>query len=119
MNVANVYSREETVAAVLSFYQQIIKLPYLDETALLIPPANGWDSIDVEAHKARGKNDTVIDLLRHLPYLCDNLKPDNRLLVYYETVPICYTTGTYTVIDEVYPLPSHCVYITEGVDREG
>lgn len=77
VNDAKMYSRDETVAAVLSFYRQIIKLPYLDEAALLIPPANGWDSIDVEAHRARGKNGTVIDLLRHLPYLCDNLKSDN------------------------------------------
>lgn len=110
------YSRDETVSAVLAFYQQIIKHPYLNGTALRIPSANGWESVDVEAMKARGKNPAVIDLLRYLPYLRHDR--GNRLLVNAETVPICYTEDD-TYMDDVYPLPSHCVYLTQGVDREG
>lgn len=115
------YSQEATVAAVLAFYQQIVKHPYLDESALKTAPENGWDTIDVPTLCKKGKNDTVINLLRHLPYLFPS-DPHDSLLIQYETKPICYAgnknyNGCY--MDEVNPLPGHCVYLTEGVGREG
>ena len=115
------YSRDETVAAVSAFYQQIIKHPYLDYSALLVPPASGWDSLAVDGLKNEGKSDTVIDLLRHLPYLLGE-KPHEDILVYYETLAICYAgaeTGSCTWMDQNHPLPGHCVYLTCNLDREG
>ena len=44
----SMYSRDETVAAVLGFYKQIIKHPYLDDTVLRIPTRAGRKSIDVD-----------------------------------------------------------------------
>ncbi|KAG9517115.1 hypothetical protein KCU93_g8861, partial [Aureobasidium melanogenum] len=110
------YSRDETVNAILAFYQQLIKHPYLDETALKIPPASGWDTIDAEALRAIGKTDTVVDLLRHLPYL------DGRgdgYLVAYETIPVDFTIVSTAMTEEVYPIPGHCVYLAGGLGREG
>jgi hypothetical protein len=46
------YSRDDTVAALLGFYRQILKLPYIDESDLITPLASGWDSIDEEALRA-------------------------------------------------------------------
>ncbi|KAI1475888.1 hypothetical protein F4774DRAFT_421169 [Daldinia eschscholtzii] len=92
------YSRDKTVQSILRFYQEVTRHPYLDDDALIIPPANGWSSINV-----RGKTESVLELLRHLPYLCP--------------IPICYTDGQSH--DEIYPLPAHCVYLTSSVDREG
>lgn len=117
------YSHDETVAAVRAFYEQVIKHPYLDDTALIIPPQDGWDNLDLVALRSKGKNETVINILRHLPYLRAS-DFYQRLLVQAETVPICYAHANQShwsnpIMDEVYPLPGHCVYLTEGVDREG
>jgi hypothetical protein len=88
------FSRDDTVAGLLGFYRQILRLPYIDESDLITPPASGWDSIDEEALRAQGKTDSVIDLLRHLPYI-------------------------HAPLEDEYPLPGHCVYLTEGEGREG
>lgn len=89
------YSRDEVIAVVLAFYQQIVKYPYLEEVALRSPPAGGWKFINVQSLKARGKNDTAVNLLRHLPYLCNTRDESccwsyERLLMGSETAPICY-----------------------------
>lgn len=110
------YSRDETVKAILTFYQQLIKHPYLDESALKIPPANGWDTIDTEALRALGKTGAVIDLLRHLPYLDGR---SDGYLIAYETFPVDFTISSTAMTEEVYPIPGHCVYLTEGLGREG
>ncbi|KAH8658314.1 hypothetical protein BX600DRAFT_514813 [Xylariales sp. PMI_506] len=105
------YSRTETADAVLKFYQAILRHPYLSDNALIMPPPDGWDNITIE-----GKNETVVNLLRHLPYLRSEKKIE-RLNVHYETIPICYP-GKDT--DEyIYPLPAHCVYLTRSVDHLG
>ncbi|KAI1407236.1 hypothetical protein F5Y13DRAFT_133565 [Hypoxylon sp. FL1857] len=105
------YSRDDTARAVLRFYQEVIRHPYLNDNALIIPPPTGWDSI-----KIQGKNETVLDLLRHLPYLRSE-NQYRRLLVHWETVPVCYPDTQNS--QEVYPLPAYCVYLTHSVDREG
>ncbi|KUI56200.1 hypothetical protein VP1G_10844 [Cytospora mali] len=58
------YSRDETVSAVLNFYQQMTRHPYLDSSALALPPPTGWTRLD----------------LHH--------KPSEKLLINYETIPI-------------------------------
>ncbi|KAI8959163.1 hypothetical protein F5Y11DRAFT_362083 [Daldinia sp. FL1419] len=105
------YVRDEIINAILRLYQQVIRHPYLDEISLLVPPLGGWSLISVQ-----GKTETVLDLLRHLPYLCSRKQYD-RLLINWETVPICYIhdEGHH----EAYSLPVHCVYLARGVDREG
>ncbi|KAI1653407.1 hypothetical protein F4813DRAFT_256030 [Daldinia decipiens] len=105
------YSRDDTVNAILRFYQQVIRHPYLNDSTLVLPPPGGWRSVNIQ-----GKNNTVLDLLHHLPYLRPG-KPYERLLIYWETVPICYTDEY--VYPELYPLPAQCVYLACSVDREG
>ncbi|OTA54214.1 hypothetical protein K449DRAFT_202600 [Hypoxylon sp. EC38] len=102
------YSRDETVNAVLRFYHEVIRHPYLNDDILIVPPPNGWDSINIQ-----GKNEVVLDLLRHLPYLQPERQYE-RLLVHWETIPTCYSDDR-----EFYPLPAHCVYLTRSLDREG
>lgn len=110
--------QQQIVEAITAFYREILRHPYLPDTALKIPPASGWDTIDVDTLRDLGKNDTVIDMIRHFPYL-EADHEYRRLLVEYETVPIAYTKTIRTMIEEIQPLPGHCVYLTEGVDREG
>lgn len=111
-------SRRQIIDAITSFYQQVIRHPYLPDTALKIPPTSGWNTIDSDGLRDLGNNDYVIELLRQLPYL-EASGEYEKLLVYYETMPIAYTKDATSTIEKVFPLPSHCVYLTEGVDREG
>jgi hypothetical protein len=111
------YSRDDTVAALLGFYRQILKLPYIDESDLITPPASGWNSIDEEALRAQGKTDSVIDLLRHLPYI--HAPRRDGPIIAYDTVCTDYTVDSTHFLEDEYPLPGHCVYLTEGEGREG
>ncbi|KAI1387235.1 uncharacterized protein F4822DRAFT_277072 [Hypoxylon trugodes] len=112
------YSRDETVNAVLKFYQEIIRHPYLDDDALILPPPDGWESITIDnPHK---KTETVLDLLHHLPYLQAKGMYD-RYIIAWETVPICYVGYNFwgKGREEYLALPPHCVYLAHSVDREG
>jgi hypothetical protein len=111
-------SNPDIIDALTAFYKQIVKHPYLEDAALKIPPSTGWETIDSAALQNLGKSEAVIELLKHLPYLETDGQYD-RLLVQYETVAIAYTKKLTTLMDEVNPLPGNCVYLTEGVDREG
>jgi hypothetical protein len=111
-------SHSDIADALTAFYKQVIRHPHLDDAALKIPPSSGWQTIDSAALRDLGKSEAVIELLRHLPYL----EADGRyekLLVQYETVAIAYTQHPSALMEQVNPLPGNCVYLTEGVDREG
>jgi len=62
------YSQEETVRAFRDYYTFLTKM-YVGESRIAEPPPGGWPSITKERYRGMGKNDTVIELLRHLPYL--------------------------------------------------
>lgn len=111
-------SQDEIVNALTSFYRQVLRHPYLNESNLKIPPEFGWDTINVESLRKLGKNQTVVELLKRLPYLESGSRYE-RLLIGYETAAIAYTQTSRSFMEEVTPLPGHCVYLTEGVDREG
>ena len=100
------YSRDETVNAVLRFYQAVLRHPYLYNSALVVPPVNGWTSINVE-----GKNGTVLDLLCHLPYLRSE-NAFEELIIYWEAIPIHYLDNQRRV--PLSPLPAHCIYLTRA-----
>lgn len=111
-------SHPDIANALTAFYKQVIKHPYLNDTVLKIPPSSGWETIDSVALRELGKSEAVIGLLKHLPYLEADGSYE-RLLVQYETVAIAYTKNPSTLMEDVNPLPGNCVYLTEGVDREG
>jgi len=111
-------SHAETIDALTAFYKQVIKHPYLDDTALKIPPSSEWETIDAASLRKLGKSEAVIGLLRQLPYL-ESAGRYDKLLVQYETVAIAYTQNPSSLMEQVNPLPCDCVYLTEGVDREG
>jgi hypothetical protein len=113
------YSRDETVLAVLELYQQLILHPYLPSSALILPPSRGWPTLHPSIDSS--KNPTVRSLLKHLPYLRPE-KANERLCVHWETIPINHSSDQDTgssFAESVYPLPDHCVYLTRSVDREG
>jgi len=104
--------------ALTAFYKQVIRHPYLEDTALKCPPSAGWNTIDSVALRNLGKSEAVIELLRQLPYLEADGQYE-KLLVQYETVAIAYTQNPSIMMDSVNPLPGNSVYLTEGVDGGG
>lgn len=111
-------SQSDVADALTTFYKQVVRFPHLDDAALRIPSSAGWETVDSAALRELGKSEAVIELLRHLPYLEAAGRYD-KLLVQYETVAIAYTKSPSTLMEQVNPLPGNCVYVTEGVDREG
>jgi hypothetical protein len=62
---------EELADELLSFYRLLIHL-YIPEHALKVPPAQGWPESTIRAHFKPGeKDEAVIKLLNHIPYLQD------------------------------------------------
>lgn len=66
---SHTYSDAATIAAIRSYYQFLTKL-YLPAAAIKEATSRtGWPEITPEAFAPLNKNDTVVSLLAHLPYL--------------------------------------------------
>lgn len=65
---SHTYSEATTIAAIRSYFQFLTKL-YLPVAAIKQPPPTGWPEITSEAFIPLNKNETVVSLLAHLPYL--------------------------------------------------
>jgi hypothetical protein len=85
------YNQDEIVAAVLSFYEFLTTL-HLPEDCLKRVPGGEWPQITPERFAALEKTDTVIDLLRHLPYIAQDGQKDSEDYQIWElTVCVDYT----------------------------
>lgn len=62
------YSKEETTAEIEAYYN-FLTVMYLPESTIKRPPPGGWPDITPEYLAPLRKNDTVVDLIRHLPYI--------------------------------------------------
>ena len=115
------YSRAEIVAAVQDFYELLIKLPYIDATALILAPTEGWPGVNAEALRSRGKTEEVIELLRHLPYLRHPAPPRRRWMIGPDTIAIAYCDGELYdgILDSIQPVPGHCIWLTNVESRDG
>ena len=115
-----VYSRTEVIAAIQDLYTFLVKLPYISPDALVFPPAEGWPSVNAEELRHRGKTDEVFELLRHLPYLRAPAR-GKRWMLGPDNTEIAYCDGeVYSdVLDEILPVPGHCIWLTEPDSRDG
>jgi hypothetical protein len=59
----------EVATTLLDFYNFLALLPWLKPSDILEPPARGWPNISSDNFAPLHKNNTVIKLLKHLPYL--------------------------------------------------
>lgn len=65
---APAYLREEVVAEVTSFYDFLISM-YLPDGVLQRPPPGGWPHLTGDKLALLDKDEAVLDLIRHLPYI--------------------------------------------------
>lgn len=82
------YDREEVVAAVTSFYKFLVNT-HIPASALKWPPQDGWPELTDEWLSFMDKDATVMDLIRHLPYIQPN--EDNMPQIYPYSKPIDFT----------------------------
>jgi hypothetical protein len=82
------YSQEATVTAILDFYKYLSSIGAIPDSAILTPPASGWPDVNSTTLSGLGKTEEVIDLLRHLPYISQDL--DGNRKIAYKTSTIQY-----------------------------
>ncbi|EED16035.1 hypothetical protein TSTA_011450 [Talaromyces stipitatus ATCC 10500] len=124
-------TRERAISSILSFYTLLSQIPYIPADKLMIPPqTTGWQNNEEQGIKinetelrSRGKTDTVIDTLRHLPYLDQEMYGPHWTLAD-NTLHINYARGelysAYLERDRaLLPLPGHIIWLTEGYERAG
>jgi hypothetical protein len=65
------YDRDTLVVGIKRHYDLLVRFAYLDPAAIETPPPTGWTDaqLAVDFLHALGRNETVIDLLRHMPYI--------------------------------------------------
>ncbi|KAK1455549.1 hypothetical protein CMEL01_04309 [Colletotrichum melonis] len=61
------YSHKATVAAITSYYELLARVHPDIVSSLEYPPSGGWPQITSESFSILGRNDTVIELMRHIP----------------------------------------------------
>lgn len=66
-----VHDRDLLVKCVTRFYELLVHAAYLPASMIEYPPPTGWtdEELTVDMLRALGRNETVIDLLRHMPYI--------------------------------------------------
>jgi len=89
-----VHKRDILVACIKRHYDLLIRFAYLDPNAILHPPPSGWsdEQLAIDILRSLGRTETVIDLLRHLPYIKVGYLDRYEIMV--ETIPINYLRDT-------------------------
>jgi hypothetical protein len=90
-----VHNRDVLVNCIKRYYDLLIRAAYLDPNAIETPPPSGWtdEQLEVDILRVLGRSETVIDLLRHIPYIKSYLthrQHNPRYEVLEETVAINY-----------------------------
>ncbi|TKX26133.1 hypothetical protein C1H76_1485 [Elsinoe australis] len=117
------YSQDETIAVTRDYYDFLTKM-YLPDSLILHPPKDGWPTIQ-GGIPGFEKNDTVLGLLRHLPYIRgeqeshgagETLLGDWQELFtmrdYGDGLKICSEPGDY--IDQPEAIPSSVIGLCYG-----
>ena len=90
-----VYDPEAIKTALSTYYHALSRLPYIEASDVVSPSAAGWPNITATNFAPLGKNDTVIALLKHLPYLRNPGLPKGYAIAF-ETFAIDYSAAPFT-----------------------
>ncbi|KAK5687603.1 hypothetical protein LTS10_001743 [Elasticomyces elasticus] len=88
------YNRDEICKVFLNFYNFLASMPPYEPSDVLVPPEGGWPSVTPDKMLKLDKNHTVIDLLKHLPYLNMDKRNDpeakSKYTIIHDTEPLDY-----------------------------
>ena len=98
-------------AAMLDFYVELSRMPHIQPDSVRQPPALGWDSLDADALRSRGKTEEAIDFVRHLP--CpgpkSNITP-NTSSIDFSNGEMCHAWQ-----EELIETPEYVIWIAEAL----
>ncbi|PVH84705.1 hypothetical protein DL98DRAFT_452781 [Cadophora sp. DSE1049] len=80
--------------ALSTYYKALSKLPYIEESDILYPPDSGWPNITASNFAPLGKSESVIELLKHLPYL-RNPGKEKGYAISFSTFAIDYSAAPF------------------------
>ncbi|KAK3171999.1 hypothetical protein OEA41_004083 [Lepraria neglecta] len=124
-----VYSRDEVVSELTSFYEFLVGL-HLPASVIKYPPPGGWPNITPErlasAVPAMKKNNDVLDLIRHIPFVRQE-HCDESYEIYEKTTAVDYNGVGFRgapvsgdPIEEITIVPAHVMTLaTTPGGREG
>lgn len=78
VDAAAIKRRDVLAAELLSLYEFLTTL-YLPDDCIKRPPKGGWPSITAERLEFLGKTDAVIDLLKHIPYISQDVEEEYQI----------------------------------------
>lgn len=79
MTTPTLYSRDAAIATIRDFYLFLTNLPRISPSDIKKAPETGWPELDNATLAKLGKNDTVNDLIRHLPYISSSGEGNNKI----------------------------------------
>ncbi|RYP67029.1 hypothetical protein DL771_007448 [Monosporascus sp. 5C6A] len=88
------YSHNAAVTAITSFYEMVMRAHSEKAGELRYPPPGGWPQITQEPFAALGKTDTVIELMRHIPYI-QATRWGGEVHIMNQTVAVNYIDDSY------------------------
>jgi len=89
------YDFEAIQTSLSTYYKALSKLPYVEESDIIYPPDGGWLNITAANFEPLGKNEVVIELLKHLPYL-RNPGKEKGYAISFGTFAIDYSAAPFT-----------------------
>jgi hypothetical protein len=90
-----IYDPEAIKTALSTYFHALSKLPYIEGSEIVYPPAAGWPNITATNFAPLGKNGTMIALLKHLPYLRNPGLPKGYTIAF-ATFAIDYSAAPFT-----------------------
>jgi len=116
------YSRDEAVSAITEYYKLLMRFCLPEEVVIKYPPASGWQWPENITFTSP-KDATVIDLMKHMPYL---KRPWNFTLhIYEKTEAVDYShfdgPGPHDIDPPLFwtTLPSHALMLGYTHGRDG
>lgn len=109
------YSRGEIVSTLTTFYQFLTTM-YIPNSDVLHAPPGGWPHITKETFAFLRKNDRVVDLLRHIPYVRRDSQHDIHQVEELCVMIDYRNRGRYSrfePLEEICTIPAHVVTLAE------
>jgi hypothetical protein len=89
------YEPEAIQTALSAYFHALSRLPYIEASDIVFPSAAGWPNINETNFAPLDKNETVVALLKHLPYLRNPDLPKGYAIAF-ETFIIDYSVAPFT-----------------------
>lgn len=113
------FDRDEFVSELTSYYDLLARM-YMPESKIKRPPKDGWPQLSPQKLAFMGKDDNVLYILRHIPYIERN-HYEEKYQIYRGCVAVDYTgscVASQIDIAEQGDEPDDCEWNEIGMEEE-